>query len=85
MFLGLLDPQIQIRIHTKMSWIRNTALFTCILPGSDGEGPASDPEEEEKEETKLKRTEQELQKISSGIGERYKEEYFLLLLEFLIM
>jgi hypothetical protein len=38
------------------------------LPGSEGEGPASDPEEEEKEETKLKRTEQELQKISSGIG-----------------
>ncbi len=28
LFLGLQDPRIQIRIHTKMSWISNTALYT---------------------------------------------------------
>jgi hypothetical protein len=30
-----MDPRIWIRIHTKMSWIRNTAPFPChIIPGS---------------------------------------------------
>jgi hypothetical protein len=32
-----MDPRIRIRIriHTKMSWIRNTAPFPChIIPGS---------------------------------------------------
>ena len=41
------------------------------IPGSDFGDDISDPEEEEKEETKLKKTEQELQKISSGIGKGY--------------
>ena len=44
------------------------------IPGSDFGDDISDPEEEEKEETKLKKTEQELQKISSGIGKGYERQ-----------
>jgi hypothetical protein len=34
-----MDPRIRIRIYTKMSWIRNTALnYLCLVQGVVGQG-----------------------------------------------
>jgi hypothetical protein len=33
-----MDPRIRIRIHIKMSWIRNTALFKLFLQVEEREG-----------------------------------------------